>query len=51
MVVFPGMLVEAATRAGMAVPDDPDKFEDVKDEYPHFFVLLRTPARATGSVG
>lgn len=38
MIAFPIMLVEAAYQANMSVPPDPDKFEEVKDEYPHFYV-------------
>jgi hypothetical protein len=33
------MLVDAAKQAGMKVPEDPDKFQEVKDEYPHFCVF------------
>lgn len=31
------MLVSAAEKAGMKVPLEPDKFEEYKEEYPHFF--------------
>lgn len=49
MLAFPGMLVDAASKAGMKVPPDPDKFP--KKEFPHFEVFcimqlgksMRTP--------
>jgi hypothetical protein len=34
MIAFPAMLVDAAERAGMKVPPDPDAFD--KSEFPHF---------------
>jgi hypothetical protein len=37
MIVFPGMLVEAAKKAGMKVPEDPDNFQP--EEYPHFDIF------------
>lgn len=37
MLVFPGMLVAAATEAGMKVPPDPDNFDS--GQYPHFRVF------------
>lgn len=37
MLMFPGMLVEAAEKAGMKVPEDPDNFSP--DEFPHFHVF------------
>jgi hypothetical protein len=37
MFAFPGMLVEAAIKAGMKVPNDPDSFD--ANEYPHFLVF------------
>jgi hypothetical protein len=42
MIAFPGMLVSAAVRAGIKVPDDPDKFNEVRDQYPHFYVFCVT---------
>jgi hypothetical protein len=41
MMVYPGMLVDAAQKAGMKVPPDPDNYD--KAEYPHFdyFCLLQ----------
>lgn len=39
MIAFPGMLTGAAEAAGIKVPDDPDKYQEVKDTYPHFFVF------------
>ena len=41
MLVYPGMLVGAAEKAGMKVPPDPDNFDP--EEYPHFdlFCLLQ----------
>ena len=38
MIVFPHALVAAAEEAGMTVPPDPDKFEESKEQFPHFFV-------------
>lgn len=32
------MIAEAAKIAGMKVPEDPEQWEEMKDEYPHFFV-------------
>lgn len=37
MLAFPGMLVNAAKKAGMKVPPDPDDFDPMK--YPHFQVF------------
>ena len=37
MLIFPGMLIDPARRAGMAVPDNPDNFE--ASQYPHFTVF------------
>ncbi len=37
MIVFPGMLVPAAEKAGMLVPPDPDDFSG--ERYPHFQVF------------
>ncbi len=37
MIVFAGMLLSAAEKAGMAVPPDPDEFE--ADSYPHFHIF------------
>lgn len=34
MIVFPGMLVDAAEQAGMKVPADPDNYKP--EEYRHF---------------
>lgn len=34
MFAFPGMLVSAAEKAGIAVPSDPNEFE--AEDYPHF---------------
>ena len=39
MMAFPGMLVDAATQAGMAVPLDPDRFSN--NDFPHFFVFCQ----------
>lgn len=39
MVAFPGMLVNAATKAGIKIPEDTDNWEKSKDEFPHFFVF------------
>jgi len=42
MYVFPGMLVAAAEKAGMKVPDNPDNLSSWEDEvYPHFFVFCQ----------
>ncbi len=38
MIAFPSMLVSAASKAGIKVPNNPDQFEELKDEYPHFYV-------------
>lgn len=39
MMAFAGMLVDAAEKAGIKVPKDPENFEDQKNEYPHWFVF------------
>lgn len=48
MILYPGMLVSAAEKAGMKVPPNPDG-EWNKDEYPHFniycLVQLARPIR------
>lgn len=36
MMAFPSMLVDAATKAGMKIPPDPDNFKP--EEFPHFHV-------------
>ena len=36
MMAFPGMLVEAAKKANMKTPPDPDTIEYDAEEYPHF---------------
>jgi len=35
MIIFPGMIAEAAKQAGMKTPENPDDGFDAK-EYPHF---------------
>lgn len=37
MFAFPGMLIGAAEKAGMKVPEDADNYE--KEDYPHFWVF------------
>jgi len=37
MIAFPAMLVGAAKRAGMDVPEDPENFKP--EDYPHFDVF------------
>lgn len=37
MMAFPSMLVSAAEKAGMKVPEDPDEFE--REDYPHFAIF------------
>jgi hypothetical protein len=37
MVFSPGMLVEAAKKAGIKVPKNPNKFDEKK--YPHFAIF------------
>lgn len=39
MMCFPGMLVEAAAKAGIKVPDDPDNVAWDFNKFPHFTVL------------
>lgn len=39
MLAFPGMLVPAATEAGIKVPYDPENYE--RDEFPHFHVFVQ----------
>lgn len=42
MIVFPGMLVDAAVQAGIKVPDDVDSIDNMTFdtmEYPHFLVF------------
>jgi hypothetical protein len=38
LMAFPGMIAEAALKAGMKVPNEPDKDWD-PEEYPHFSVF------------
>lgn len=37
MIAFPGMLIQAAEKAGMKTPQDPDNFSPA--EFPHFQVF------------
>jgi hypothetical protein len=40
MIVFPGMLVKAAKKAGMKVPEDPDNDTTWSaEDFPHFHVF------------
>lgn len=39
MIAFPGILASAAEKAGMLVPNNPDKWQQFKNKYPHFFVF------------
>lgn len=39
MIAFAGMLVGAAEKAGISVPDDPDKWEEARETHPHFYVF------------
>ena len=46
MLAYPSMIAEAARRAGMEVPPDPDDFDKAK--YPHFHVFCEVQlCRAT----
>ena len=38
MIAFPHMLAEAAKKAGMPVPENPDNFD--QDEFLHFHVFV-----------
>jgi len=38
MMIFPGVIAEAAEKAGMKVPPDPDGKWD-ENEYPHFNIF------------
>jgi hypothetical protein len=38
MIAFPNILASYAKDAGMAVPEDPEKFLECKEEFPHFAV-------------
>lgn len=42
MIAFPEMLVEAAVRANMKVPEDANTWEDCREEFPHFYVFCVT---------
>jgi hypothetical protein len=52
MIAFARMLVSAAQKAGMSVPEDPDSFKESKEAHPHFFVFcmlqLGRPVRYHG---
>lgn len=37
MLAFPGMLVGPAEKAGIPVPEDPDQYLELREEYPRFF--------------
>ena len=42
MIAFAGMLLDAATKAGIACPEDPDAFESIdefKDSHPRFWMF------------
>lgn len=41
MLVFEGMLVEAAQKAGMKCPEDPDNTPYDRNDYPHFWVFCQ----------
>jgi len=38
VIAFPSMLVDPAEAAGIAVPPDPDSFDE--EEFPHFHVFI-----------
>lgn len=39
MIAIPSILAVAAKKAGIKVPEDPDKFLEQKTEFPHFYVF------------
>jgi hypothetical protein len=39
MFLFAELLVEAAEQAGIKVPPDPEEWEVLSEEYPHFYVF------------
>lgn len=39
MIAYPCILAAAAEQAGMSIPEDPDMFEQMKEEHPHFHVF------------
>lgn len=41
MYGFPSMLANAAEKAGISVPDEPDNFEDERNNHPHFYVFCK----------
>ena len=41
MLIFPGQIAEAASEAGMRIPDNPDEPFNA-EEYPHFKVLCES---------
>ena len=41
MLAFPGMLVDAAEKAGMKVPQNADEDSWSGNEYPHFYVFCK----------
>jgi hypothetical protein len=38
MIAFPTILASYAKEAGMTVPEDPDKFMEQREQFPHFAV-------------
>lgn len=39
MLAFPSMLADAAEKAGILLPKDCDRFDENKEQYPHWFVF------------
>lgn len=39
MIASPYILASYAKEAGMDIPDDPDRYEQEKETFPHFFVF------------
>ena len=39
MIAFPSILATYAAEAGMAHPEDPDQFEELKADFPHFHIF------------
>ena len=39
MISQPAILASYAAEAGMKFPEDPDRFEEEKEQFPHFFIF------------
>lgn len=44
MLAFPGMIADAAVRAGIKVPDDLDEYDPLKYPHWHIFCMVQLGA-------